>query len=52
MNAIFSKLNSFELRDGKCRTILVADFLLEIDEMVFVESRPFIVGYRFFGYFS
>lgn len=49
MHAILSKLNSLLLRDGKWRAILVADFLSEIERIVFVEWRPFMKSFWFFG---
>jgi hypothetical protein len=51
MHDILSKTWSLEFREGKCRAILAADFLSEIDEIILVESRPFIVGTRFVCYF-
>jgi hypothetical protein len=51
MHVILSKLKSLVFREGKCRTILAADFLSAIDEIILVEIKPFIVGTRFFSLF-
>jgi hypothetical protein len=44
MHDTFSKIRSLELREGKWRAILAADFLSEMEDMVLVESRPFMIG--------
>lgn len=52
MHVILSKLKSFVIREGKWRTILAADFLSAIDEIILVEIKPFILGTLFFVIFS
>lgn len=47
MYETFSKISSLELREGKWRAILAADFLSEMEDMVLVESRPFMIGWVF-----
>lgn len=51
MHDILSKDWSFVFRVGRCRGILTADLLSEIDEIILVESKPFIAGAPLFVIF-